>query len=231
MNECTGMVGFICHGLCANGSNFFEILGPVLIFGIYIIAAIAKSLGKKNTKESDEKSESELKKAVMKRRQQIYERQVGKTPQQVPQRPQQPPQAIPSRQTQPKTGQLKQKVITQWDRQQQVIQQKMVDMRRQLNMKRDPLSVPTQQTQYHRYTPGQQRRQRKPVQQPPKPAKQKMEPVVKKVPGKKEIPVTKKSPAYGHVYSLLRQPDNLRSAIILKEILDKPLGLREGLEY
>ena len=80
MNNLSEIMCLIQTGVCADASDLFELLGPILIFGIYIIASIVKAAAQKGkSDESGEENKSELKKAVRRRYQEIYQRQTGKT--------------------------------------------------------------------------------------------------------------------------------------------------------
>ncbi|MHC5140763.1 MAG: hypothetical protein ACYSOD_01970 [Planctomycetota bacterium] len=68
--------GFMCLCVLAEADDFFKMIGPLLIFGIYIVGALAKGWTKGRQQDSEEEP-SELRKAVQKRYQEIHQRQVG----------------------------------------------------------------------------------------------------------------------------------------------------------
>jgi hypothetical protein len=175
-------------GLLAEG--LFDLLGPALIFGIYIIGALAKNWVKRDKGGSQDENQSELKKAVRKRYEQIRQRQVGEETPQL----KRTPKAIPVART----------------------------IRQEENRPRQAMQTQKSVVGYGRPKPPQT------IQQAIAP-----EPVhlQKKKAAQKQIPKkVDQAPKCRHAGSLLEnmmsRPENLRSAIILKEILDKPLALR-----
>ena len=68
--------GFMCLCVLAEADDLFKMIGPLLIFGIYIVGALAKGWTKGRQQDSEEEP-SELRKAVQKRYQEIHQRQVG----------------------------------------------------------------------------------------------------------------------------------------------------------
>jgi len=198
--------GFMCFGLLAEADDFFKMIGPLLIFGVYIIGALAKGWSKNRQQESDEENPSELRKAVQRRYQEIHDRQVGNTPGRT--QPQPPRHAEPvrtvhsARPVEPPTP------VRQVPRR----------------------TYPTHQVQNERHRPPVQHRNR------PRNVQQKPISVKTQAPKPVQRPQTVKSHKAKAVkqsrtdYSLallMRQPQNLRTAVILKEILDKPLALRD----
>ena len=195
------LFGFTYCGLLAEG-GFFELVGPLLLFGIYAIGALAKKWFNSRDPDSEEKKPSELQKAVRKRYQQIHQRQTGSSSGQGQpprrtepvrtvhtMRPVEPPTPVrqPAQRTYP----------VQAERQRRPVQQKKY---LQQNTRQKPVSAKTQA---------------------PKPV-QKLQRV------KSNEAKSAKSGCVQHsLASLIRQPQNLRTAIILKEILDKPLALRD----
>lgn len=199
--------GLMCSGVLAEADDFFKMIGPLLIFGIYIVGALAKGWAKGRQQESEEKEPSELKKAVQRRYQEIHQRQIGGGPGQGqppgqsepapatvhPPRPVEPPMPVrqPSQRTYPAHPV-------------------------QAEKQRRP--VPQQQNHLRQY------RRRKPVSEKIQPAKSVQKPLAIK---RNEAKSTKPRCAEYSLASMIRQPQNLRTAIILKEILDKPLALRD----
>ncbi len=198
----------MCFGVLADGGNFFELIGPLLLFGVYIIVALAKKFGKDQQQESDEEKPSELRKAVKRRYQEIHDRQVGNSPGQVqpqPPRHTEPVRAVHSaRPVEPPAPirQVPRRTYpahpVQAERHRRPVQQK--NHLRQ-NMRQKPVSVKTQAP--------------KPVQRP-------------QTVGSHETKAVKQSRKDHSLVSMIRQPQNLRTAIILKEILDKPIALRNA---
>lgn len=194
-------------GLLAEG--LFDLLGPILIFGIYIIASIVKTVAKKGSKEdSGEETESELKKAVRRRYQEIHQRQTGQT-QQKPPEPQRSPQYVQPRPVQ-QTPPIRKRQRSQWEIQQEAIRQRNAKLKSQRTVSKRPhVNVPTQ-------VPAA-------VSQPDMLYAQK-----KRVPKKTKTVEGSQKRSENLLTFLIKRPENLRSAIILKEILDKPLALRDG---
>jgi hypothetical protein len=199
------ILAFIYYGIQAEANNFFEFLGPLLLFGIYILGALAKSWSKKRDLGSDEeKPSSELQKAVKKRYQQIYERQTGKTPTLT--------QMQTSRTEQP---QFVRKPVEEIE---------PVKPRQQVS----PTNIPESKQRYQKAQP--KRMTRPPVVQKrtfTQPSKRMSKPYqVRKatvdIPAKHTF-----KPTCDYLIKMIQEPQNLRSAIILKEILDKPVGLRD----
>jgi hypothetical protein len=196
-------------GLLAEG--FFDLLGPILIFGIYIIASIAKTVAQKGQKDgSDEEPESELKKAVRRRYQEIYQKQVGKVPPKTSQTQQPTPQVQlrPAQKPVPEIPRQR----SQWEVQQEAVRQ----LQSQRTVPKRPHVYIQKQapTALNQSKPGQMADQ-KPVQAQKKLIQQQ----VKTIEGSQR--------RTGNLLSMLKGPKNLRSAIMLKEILDKPLALRD----
>ena len=196
--------GFMCFEVLAESDDFFKMIGPLLIFGIYIIGSLAKGWTKNRQQEPDEESSSELRKAVKRRYQEIHDRQTGKSSGQV-----QPP-----RHTEPvRTAHSARPV--------------------------EPLaSVRQAPRRTHPAHQVQAERPRRPVQHRNRPRNVQQKPVRARTqtPKSVQIPQTvkrhetkavKQSRADHSLASMIRQPQNLRTAIILKEILDKPLALRD----
>ena len=186
--------------------GLFDLLGPILIFGIYIIASIAKTAAKKGQQSgSGEETESELKKAVRRRYQEIYQKQVGQTPQKPPE-----PQRSSQYAAQPRPVQqappIRQPQRSQWEIKQEAIRQRKARLQSQRTIPRRP------QTKAPKQIPA--------AITQPKPKQ-----VLHQKPAKTVDESQKQSENL--LQYMIKRPANLRSAIILKEILDKPLALRD----
>jgi hypothetical protein len=198
---------FMCFGVLAEADDFFKMIGPLLIFGIYIVASLAKGWAKGRQQESEEEEPSELRKAVQKRYPEIHQRQVGGDR----------PQGQPPRQLDPAPA--------------------TVHASRPVEIPM-PVRQPPQRT--YPAHPVQAERHRRPVQQQQNNLRQnrRQRPVSEKTQSPKsahkrqttksiETKSTKPRCAEHSLASMIRQPQNLKTAIILKEILDKPLALRD----
>lgn len=219
MSNVIQIAGLISNRVCAEGSDFFELLGPVVIFGIYIVASIIKTVAKKNSGETDEEAQSALKESIEKRRQEIYQRQVGKTP------PKTSPQYTPVP-TAEKPSVARRDEVTLQDLQQRKTQQRLANIVDQQSRRRDSFTAPKQKEDLQKYKPAQESRPRQVSHKAVRSAATK--------PGMHHKTVPAKTPhkpsecwSQNQLLSMIRQSDSLRSAIILKEILDKPLALRE----
>ena len=201
MSQISGLLFF---GVLAKAEDFFKMIGPLLIFGIYIIGVLAKGWTKNQQHGSDEENQSELKKAVKRRYQEIHDRQVGNNSGQgqAPRhtepvrtvRSAQPVEpSTPVRQVPRRTYPLHQ---VQAERPRRPVQHR----NRPRNVQQKPVSARTQAP--------------KPVQRP-------------QTVRSHEVTAVKQSRADYSLVSVMRKPQNLRTAIILKEILDKPLALRD----
>ena len=177
-------------------SGLFDLIGPFLIFGIYIIVSIAKATAKKEQAGDSEEAESELKKAVRRRYQEIYLKQVGQAPQESskPQRKPQYVQSQPKQEIEPTIPQHR----YQWEIRQQAI--------RERNIKSQP---------------------RKIVPKRPQASILKQVSAAVSKPKSKQLMHQEMAKTGNLLVSMIKEPGNLRSAIVLKEILDKPLALRE----
>jgi hypothetical protein len=193
------------HGICADASDLFELLGPLLIFGIYIIASIVKAVAQKGKSDaSGEENESDLKKAVRRRYQEISQRQTGKPPQNPPHQRTQP-QSVPSKSFQKAEPAVPQQ-SSQWEFRQEAIRQRDAHIlqRQQVGPKAS-----------------------KPVTAAGSPSGMPTErPMPMKTP-KKGMPPTVKKPD-NTLSAVIGDPKKLRTAFVLKEILDKPIALRES---
>ena len=198
----SSVLAFLSVDLLAEADDLFKMIGPLLIFGFYIVAALAKGWAKQR-QEGSEEDRSELRKAVQQRYEEIHRRQVGadRPDKQSTAQTQQPEKTTPQPQrVQPRrpVHQPSQKGIPfQADRRPRPVQMKK-RLSRELRQK--PEKVRAQDLKS-----VQKIRTARPAQPKPK--------VV-------ESPQTS-------LASLLRQPQDLRTAVVLKEILDKPLALRE----
>ena len=199
--------GFMCLCVLAEAEDLFKMIGPLLIFGIYIVGALAKGWTKGRQQDSEEEP-SELRKAVQKRYQEIHQRQVGGVE----------GQAQPPRHTEPAPT--------------------TVHASRPVDEPPVPVWQPSQRT--FPPLPVQAESHRRLVQQPQKPRRQsrRQKPVSAKTLSSKSVyksgtvkssqtKAIKPSSADYSLASMLRNPQSLRTAVILKEILDKPLALRD----
>ena len=194
--------GFMCFGVLAEADDFFKMIGPLLIFGVYIISALAKGWTKNKQQGSDEEKPSELRKAVQRRYQEIHDRQVGNSPGRT--------QSQPPRQPEPV---------------------RTVHSARPVEPPASVRQVPRRTSPAH---PVQVERPRRPVQHRNRPRNVQQKPVSVKTQAPKSVRKPHKAEAvkqsraeHYSLASMMRQPQNLRTAIILKEILDKPLALRD----
>lgn len=201
-------------GLLAEG--WVELIGPILIFGIYIIGSIAKNVAQRNQESSGEEGGSELKKAVRKRYEQIRRKQVGEESPHL----KRTPKAVPTA----RTIRPENKRTSQWEQQQQAIRQRNARLQEQ-RIAAERRVIQTQKTVvgYERPKPSRTIRQ---VVAPKPVHKQKKTAVPKQVSEKASQP-PKCRHTGGALGDMMCRPENLRSAIILKEILDKPLALRD----
>ena len=74
------ILGFMCFDMLAEAEDFFKMIGPLLIFGIYIVGSLAKGWTKGRQQDPEEEEPSELRKAVQQRYQEIHQRQIGGAP-------------------------------------------------------------------------------------------------------------------------------------------------------
>jgi FtsZ-interacting cell division protein ZipA len=194
----------MCFGVLADADDFFKMIGPLLIFGVYIIGALAKGWTKSRQQESEEEKPSELRKAVQKRYQEIHQRQTGKSSGQVQQpRHTEPVRTVHSARTvEPPTPvrQVPRRTYPTHQVQAERPRRPVQHRNRPRNVQQKPVSVKTQAP--------------KPAQRP-------------QTVRSHEAKAVKQSRADRSLASMIRQPQNLRTAIILKEILDKPLALRD----
>ena len=191
--------GFMCFDMLAEAEDFFKMIGPLLIFGIYIVGSLAKGWTKGRQQDPEEEEPSELRKAVQQRYQEIHQRQIGGAPEQghPPKRTEPAPAAVHSSRS------IESPIPVRQPSQR---------------------TYPIQAERHRRPVPQQQNHLRKNRRQNPVAVKA-------KIPKSAQKPQTAKSTelrcAEHSLASMIRQPQNLRTAIILKEILDKPLALRD----
>jgi len=181
--------------------GLFELLGPILIFGIYIIASIVKTVSKKGQKDDpDEKLEPELKKAVRRSYQEIFQKQVPKAQPKASQS-QQPKLHVQSQPVQ-KPSPAHAMRDSQWEIQQEMIRQRNAKLQsRKIASKPVPAYVSTVASQPQ------------------------IKPMVYEKTANSGVGIPKQTE--NQLMSSIKGFENLRSAIILKEILDKPLALRD----
>lgn len=198
------VIGFMFRRVLAEG--FFELLGPILIFGFYIIAALAKGWRKNQQRETEEKPDSDPNKTVSelpsykKLREQIRQRQVGTTTSPVKsQSYQKPVPSVPVTQAPqcPQTPRAHPVHPVRSERTDRPLSQGNRDHR---NIHQKAAVINAQATEL--------------IAKP-------------KTPKRSIIKDVKPKHSDDLFMTLIRQPQNLRTAIILKEILDKPLALRE----
>ena len=191
--------GFMCFDMLAEAEDFFKMIGPLLIFGIYIVGSLAKGWTKGRQQDPEQEEPSELRKAVQRRYQEIHQRQIGGAP----------GQGHPPKRTEPAPT--------------------TVHAPRPVES-----PIPVRQPSQRTY-PIQAERHRRPVPQQQnhlrKNRRQKPIGIKTQTPKSAQKPQTAKSTeircAEHSLESMMRHPRNLRTAIILKEILDKPLALRD----
>lgn len=199
--------GLTYYSLLADAGDFFELLGPLLLFGIYAIAALAKKWAGSRQPDTEEKEPSELQKAVRKRYQQIYQRQTGQQPEKI-----QSPKCTEPVKPVPVAQPVKAPAFV---RQPQPTQKTYPAP----HVRAESQQRVAKQQDYHR-----QNRRPKPVSpkaQTPKPVRKSQ--TVKRIKAK----TVTRTGAEHSLKSMIRQRQNLRTAIILKEILDSPLGLKD----
>ena len=190
----------IGHRVLADTGDFLEMLGPLLLFGIYAIGAVAKKWANSKKSESEEKPPTELQKAVRKRYQQIYERQTGKVasrPEPVRTRPQ---ETLPVRSL-----------------------EKTPTTTRSRTLLTPQLKGPRRRQPAHQrlnYRQEKRIRRQTAAEQTPAAIKRPQKNTIDKMPARQR-------PCGHSVLSLFQQPASLQSAVIMKEILDKPLALRD----
>jgi len=196
---------FMCLGVLAEAEDLFKMIGPLLIFGIYIVGALAKGWTKGRQQDSEEPSE--LRKAVQKRYQEIHQRQVGGVEGQA-----QPPRHTEPAPTTVHASRPVEPPVPVWQPPQRTFPP--------LPVQAESHRRPVQQQQN---TIRQSRRQ-KPYSVKTQALKSGHKPGTVKSSQTKAI---KPRSADHSLVSMLRNPQSLRTAIILKEILDKPLALRD----
>jgi len=199
--------GCMCFDMLAEAEDFFKMIGPLLIFGIYIVGALAKGWTKGRQQDSEQEEPSELRKAVQRRYQEIHQRQIGGAPEQG-----HPPKRTEPAPATPHSSRSIESPIPV----------------RQPSQRIHP-AHPVQAERHRRPVPQQQNYLRKNRRQKPVPEKAKIPKSPQKLRMVKpsEAKSTELRCAEHSLASMIRQPQNLRTAIILKEILDKPLALRD----
>lgn len=196
-----------------------ELIGPILIFGIYIIGALAKNWVNRDQKGSDKENQSELKKAVRKRYEQIRQRQTGEDSAHLKRTPKAVSTARTIQQEENRPRQA-----SQWEQQQRAIRQHNAKLQEQRMAAKRARAIQAQKAVVGYDQP-------KPPQTigqvvAPKPVRKQKKTAVPKHISEKAVHTPKYRCAGGLLEDMLGRPENLRSAIILKEILDKPLALR-----
>ena len=195
--------GFMCFDMLAEAEDFFKMIGPLLIFGIYIVGSLAKGWTKGRQQDPEEEEPSELRKAVQRRYQEIHQRQIGGAPGkgQLPKCTEPAPATVHS-------SRSIESPIPVWQPSQRTYPIQAERHRRPAQQKKDP----------------RQNMRQKPVAVKAKIPKSPQKPRMVKP---SEAKSAKPECAEYSLASMMRHPQNLRTAIILKEILDKPLALRD----
>ena len=195
--------GFMCFDMLAEAEDFFKMIGPLLIFGIYIVGSLAKGWTKGRQQDPEEEEPSELRKAVQQRYQEIHQRQIGGAPGQG-----QPPKRTEPAPATVHSSRSIESPIPVWQPSQRTYPIQVERHRRPVQQKKDP----------------RQNMRQKPVAVKAKIPKSPQKPRMVKP---SEAKSAKPKCAEYSLASMMRHPQNLRTAIILKEILDKPLALRD----
>jgi hypothetical protein len=217
MNSSSTIICWIHYGISADASDFFELLGPILIFGVYIIASIVKAVAQKGkSDDSDKDNESELKKVVRRRYLEIYQRQTGK-PETKPPQAQNPPPFVQAKPAQ-KVDLRETQTRMEWQRRQEEIRQRNAGIQQRQRM----AAQKRRQRELKRVTAPVERPLAESVVQTVVKSPKKHTPKAIKTSGQKISPQT------GNILAdMISDPKNLRAAFVLKEILDKPVAMRE----
>jgi hypothetical protein len=209
-------------------SDWSRLIGVIVIFGFWVISALAKMWANRSSDGDDEANEKtsqliELAKKYAKQRQ---------------------------TQSQQRRPVRNNEFTSEWDRRQEMKRQRQAQLHERRNQSPKPVKIPAVPAipKPARQVPAENVPDFKPVgsqldrirqyaqqlniqKQPPRPISA---PRTHKAAGKKHATAHKKSAAapttttFSHpLHVLLGYPDQLRSAIVLKEILDKPIALRE----
>ena len=212
--------------LLAKG-GWTELIGVIVVFGFYVVGAVVKMLA--NRSKTDDKEGSGTSKAVELAKKYVKQRQ---TQQQ-------------TRQREVRNNEF----TSDWDRRQELKHQRLPQHRGLGEMQPqqpEPVKmvpVPKQQQQSPRPKVTRQipqyrevsalnramqaAKQKKVINKQPLPPVRQTYQKSRRVVKTKEIPVAKIIKTPKPLDVLLKHPSQLRAAIILKEILDKPIALRE----
>lgn len=223
-----------------------ELIGIIVVVGFYILSAIVKSLGDRSSKDP---GDAEQKKTAIQSR---SASQLGiQTSQQRAARNLPYAKSIEQKKT-----------MSEWDRKQALIRQRMEQLRKQQQIQQQqpviksnsgqgeasyiqrptevvPVPAPLrfQPSQFESSQPAYTYKppvQTPPIRRPQKPAiERKTAPSAVKtkkiVPSKPKTVKSQVIPKRQFFRMILSQPQQVRNAMILKEILDKPISLREDL--
>lgn len=227
-------------GLLADG-DWGRILGPLVLVAFYVISAIFKSVGNRSAKAEDKENEPEMTAATASEKPRYKPLNDAARPSQTPQVRTLPYARTAAQAGSPHIAQTTGE-LTDWDRQQRVKQQQLEQteaFRRQQLLEQRRQQLRQQAALQER----RQQQQRQPVRKPAavgRPAPVAVRPAVAQkravvVPSKAVSQAVKVSPPAAQdlasdkpvkIRGLLLKPGSMRAAIMLKEILDKPLAMR-----
>ncbi|MBL7214276.1 MAG: hypothetical protein ISS71_01220 [Phycisphaerae bacterium] len=220
--------------LLADG-DWSRLIGIIVIFGFYAIGAVAKMWAKHSSGGEDEDGTKETSQAVELAKKYAKQKQTQRS------------QPKPTRNNE---------FMSEWDRRQEIKRQRLAQLHEQgkpvepvkipavPQQRQKPQPAPKQAVQNSEYInvpdfqkawalnlPKQPGRQKKPIIQPPKlsPTPQTFRAAAKPAKSRshKKPAVAETPPPTRPLDIFLKDSDALGSAILLKEILDKPIALRE----
>ena len=203
--------------LLAKG-NWMQLIGIIVVFGFYAIGALAKILANRS-KTDDGQEKSEISQAV-----ELAKKYAEQKKRQA--------QSVLAK---------RRELTSEWDRQQEIKRQRLAQHRGEEEMPQQPQPEPPPMPQVGRQIPQyrevsplnrvmQAAQQKKEIRrQPVSPVQQTYKKAVKPVKSHK-TPVAKMKKTPRPLDVFFRHPNQLRSAIILKEILDKPISMQETFE-
>lgn len=200
------VVGFINFVVLAE-SNLFELLGPLLLFGIYAIATLARRLANSKQSESQEKKPSEPQQAVRSGYQAIHDMQVGKAA--VTEKVRSPEQPQQYR-IEPRPRTFEKNLLSQ-QRLERAVAYSAHVQKSIRSVRQKPRTEPYSDLKTQTVLTGPPQS----IHIPELEKKSITEPL-----NTKDV----KHP----VLTMIYQPQDLRSAVILKEILDEPVSLRDA---
>ncbi len=250
--------------LLAEGNGWGQLIGPLLLFGFYVVASIVKAVSnRRGDAGKDDDDETETARAVDQPRDKPIE-QVSRPPQSPPSRTL--PYARTVEQAQQRSGdsvprhEPADQQRDEWERQQDIKRRRaeqIEQLRRRQQLEQQQQQRLEQQRRQSRQQTQQQPQQRRPA--PPAARKATGAVAVRQKSGKEAVrqaragvpvhvgasrrDVLKQSaakaaksallpsvggsrPAAASLRGLLNQKQSVRTAIVLSEILDKPLGMR-----